>query len=299
MGLQNWKLLTELYRSKSISQASESLFISQPALTRRLKQIEEEFSTTILIRSSKGVTFTPQGELLVQYSQNMLDEYEKLKKQMNPETALSGTLQIASSLSQTQFFLPELLQQFSEIHPAVHFEVETELSTACVKALNTRQVPVAFFRGNHNGNFKKELLATQEAYAVYCQPFEIKDLPDMPYISFESDHLSNNIRENWWYNVFDVPPNLAMSVKNGNAGYQMVSHGLGYGVFLGTDFWSQNEHLHARKLYYKDGTPVTRNDWIGYRPEALYLKQVAAFIDFTLEYAQKKQTEATNSVRPD
>ena len=79
MNLQDWKLLTELHKSNSISQTSETLFISQPALTRRLKQIEEEFSATILIRSSKGVTFTPQGELLVQYSQKMLKDYENLK----------------------------------------------------------------------------------------------------------------------------------------------------------------------------------------------------------------------------
>lgn len=288
MSLQNWKLLTELYKTKSISKASENLFISQPALTRRLKQIEEKFSTTILIRSSKGVTFTPQGELLVQYSQSMLKEYEQLKKQMSPDGVLSGTLQIASSLSQTQFFLPGLLQEFSMTYPAIHFEVETDLSAACVRALNTRQVPVAFFRGDHSGNFKKELLATQEAYAVYNQPFEIEDLPDMPCISFDSDRLSNNIRENWWYNIFDVPQNIAMSVKNGNAGYQMVAHGLGYGIFLGTDFWSHNKQLFVQKLYYKDHTPVTRNDWMGYRPEALGLKQVSAFVDFTLEYAKER-----------
>ena len=247
MNLQDWKLLVELHKSNSISQASENLFISQPALTRRLKQIEEEFSATILIRSSKGVTFTPQGELLVQYSREMLEEYTRLKKQMSSDSTLSGTLQIAASLSQTQFFLPRLLQEFSKIHPAIRFEVETNLSALCVKALNTHLVPIAFFRGDYNGNFEKKLLSSQEAYAVYYQPFEINDLPNMPYISFESDHLSNSIRENWWYNIFDIPPYVAMSVKNGNAGYQMVAHGLGYGIFLGTDFWCHNKNLYAKK----------------------------------------------------
>lgn len=284
MNLQDWKLLVELHKSNSISQASENLFISQPALTRRLKQIEEEFSATILIRSSKGVTFTPQGELLVQYSREMLEEYTKLKKQMCSDNTLSGTLQIAASLSQTQFFLPDLLQEFSKIHPAIRFEVETNLSALCVKALNTHRVPVAFFRGDYNGNFEKELIASQEAYAVYYQPFEINDLPNMPYISFESDHLSNSIRENWWYNVFAVPPYVAMSVKNGNAGYQMVAHGLGYGIFLGTDFWYHNKELYAQKLYYKNQMPVIRNDWVGYRKETLHLKQVSSFIDFVLEH---------------
>lgn len=288
MNLQDWKLLVELYKSTSISKASEALFISQPALTRRLKQIEEEFSATILIRSSKGVTFTPQGELLVQYSKNMIKDYENLKNQMRHENALSGTLQIASSLSQTQFFLPGLLQAFSQLHPSINFEVKTSLSASCVKALNTHQVPVAFFRGDYEGNFEKILLAAQEAYAVYSHPFKIDDLPSMPYISFESDHLSNSIRETWWYDIFDVPPYLAMSVKNGNAGYQMIAHGLGYGIFLGTDFWYHNKDLFAQKLYYKNKKPVIRNDWFGYRKDALELQQVASFVDFTLNYNKSK-----------
>ena len=297
MNLQDWKLLTELHKSNSISQTSETLFISQPALTRRLKQIEEEFSATILIRSSKGVTFTPQGELLVQYSQKMLKGYENLKLQMHHENALSSTLQIASSLSQTQFFLPGLLQAFSQLYPSICFEVKTSLSASCVKALNAHQIPVAFFRGDYDGNFEKVLLAAQEAYAVYCQPFEIEDLPSMPYISFESDHLSNSIRETWWYNIFDVPPYQAMSVKNGNAGYQMIAHGLGYGIFLGTDFWYHNKNLYAKKLYYKNKKPVIRNDWFGYRRDSLGLKQVASFVDFTIQYAQCKDLKQLNAGR--
>ena len=91
--------------------------------------------------------------------------------------------------------------------------------------------------------------------------------------------------------------NQAMSVKNGNAGYQMIAHGLGYGIFLGTDFWNHNKNLYAKKLYYKNKKPVIRNDWFGYRRDSLGLKQVASFVDFTIQYAQCKDLKQLNAGR--
>lgn len=287
LNTQDYILLTELYKYKSISKASEALFVSQPALTRRLKQIEEEFSATILIRSSKGISFTPQGELLVDYAREMLTRYDEIQKELAASTKISGTLRIASSLTQTQFFLPELLQNFSALHPGVSYEVETDLSTACVKALNSKQVHVALFRGEHFGVFEKELLATHCAYIVYSQPFSLSELPTLPYISFVSDHSSNTIRESWWYNHFDAAPYTVMTVKNSNICYEMVRHGLGFGIFLNTDLWINNHDLYYKKLYYKDGTPVTRNDWLGFHRKALSLRQIAAFVEYAKEYADE------------
>ncbi|MGN0483922.1 MAG: LysR substrate-binding domain-containing protein [Lachnospiraceae bacterium] len=285
MNLQDWYLLTELYKTRSISKASENLFVSQPALTRRLKQIEEEFSAVIILRSSKGISFTSQGEKLVAYSRDMLRQYESIQRCMKSEETLQGSLQIVSSLSQTQFFLPPLLQKFSKLHPNVSFEVESMMSTECIRALNTRKAQVAFYRGEHQGIFEQKLLGTQYAYIVYHQPFILSDLPSMPYISFEADHSGKSIRENWWYNHFDVPPYTAMTVKNNNICYEMVRHGLGFSIFLNSDFWMQNKDLYYQQLFFKDGTPVIRNDYLGYRKEALKLEKISAFVDYTITYS--------------
>lgn len=289
MNLQDWKLLVELYNHKSISKASEALFVSQPALTRRLKQIEEEFSTIITLRSSKGIVFTPQGERLVEYSRNMLTQYQEISKSLETSENIAGTLQIASSLTQTQFFLPALLQEFSLLHPAVNFEVETHFSTSCIKALNMRKVQLALFRGEHYGIFEKKLLASHFAYVVYHQPFLLSELPNLPYISFESDHSSTNLRDSWWYDHFNNAPYTAMTTKNVNVCYEMVRHGLGFGIFLNSDIWSHNKDLYYQQLFFANHQPVIRNDWIGYRKEALNLEPVSAFVHYTLDYSQRCQ----------
>lgn len=59
--LGDYEFLITLYHSKNLTQAAQALFVSQPALTKRLQQIEHELDTVIVYRNVKGVQFTPEG----------------------------------------------------------------------------------------------------------------------------------------------------------------------------------------------------------------------------------------------
>ena len=74
----DWDIICTLYQCRSITKTSELLYITQPALTRRLRQLEEEFGVSIVLRNAKGVEFTPQGELFVQYAQEMKTKFSEL-----------------------------------------------------------------------------------------------------------------------------------------------------------------------------------------------------------------------------
>ena len=54
----DWKILTVLYEKRSITKAAESLYMTQSALTKRLKAVEEEWGIEIVKRTSRGVVFT-------------------------------------------------------------------------------------------------------------------------------------------------------------------------------------------------------------------------------------------------
>ncbi len=60
----DWQILYELNDTQNITKAAEHLYITQPALTKRLKVIEDEFGIKIVKRSTKGVEFTREGEFL-------------------------------------------------------------------------------------------------------------------------------------------------------------------------------------------------------------------------------------------
>lgn len=61
----DWKILTVLYERRSITKAAESLYMTQSALTKRLKAVEEEWGIEIVKRTSRGVVFTEDGHYMV------------------------------------------------------------------------------------------------------------------------------------------------------------------------------------------------------------------------------------------
>ena len=61
MHMSDWSLLQTLYTCRNLTRAAETLYVSQPTLSKRLKAIEEELHITIAVRSKQGLTFTPEG----------------------------------------------------------------------------------------------------------------------------------------------------------------------------------------------------------------------------------------------
>src|SRR5690625_2152933 len=89
------------------------MYISQPALTYRIKQIEKNFSTKIIIRGQKGVIFTEEGEYLVKYAKRMIKELRNTKDILqNMQGKIQGTLRLGVSSNHAFYKLPKLLEGF-------------------------------------------------------------------------------------------------------------------------------------------------------------------------------------------
>ena len=76
------RLLRALHEHKNITRASHILFTSQPALTKRLQGLEQEFGVKLFIRHSKGISFTPAGEYLVSAAERMVSDYDLVSSEV-------------------------------------------------------------------------------------------------------------------------------------------------------------------------------------------------------------------------
>ena len=65
---KDWVLFKTIADEKNITKAAEKLYISQPAITYRIKMMEKEIGAKLLIRTSHGVLLTPEGECFLDYS---------------------------------------------------------------------------------------------------------------------------------------------------------------------------------------------------------------------------------------
>ena len=99
------KYFYEVAQIKNITQASKKLNISQPALTKAIKELETELNTTLLIRNNKGITLTKEGKILYEYSKTMFQKLQTTIKTINKKLILLVYDHLKSIIFEPSFLL--------------------------------------------------------------------------------------------------------------------------------------------------------------------------------------------------
>lgn len=80
MNLVHLKYAVEVAETGSINKASEKLYVSQPNLSRAIKELEASLGVTIFDRSAKGMVLTPDGEVFVRYARSILRQVDAIEE---------------------------------------------------------------------------------------------------------------------------------------------------------------------------------------------------------------------------
>lgn len=277
---RDWLILQALYREKNITRTAQSLFISQPALTKRIRQIEKEFGVQIVHRGRRGVHFTPQGEYLVKCADEMLVKLRKIKENLaNMDSDVRGTLRLGVSNYFTRYKLPALLRLFKDQYPDVEFHVTTGWSKDVYKLVYNQDVHIGFVRGNYHWPDRKHLLFEETICIVSKSKIEIDELPALARIDYQTDPLLKALIDDWWAENYAEPPLIGMEVDKADTCREMVDNGLGYAI-LPRFILNGNKDLFTIDLADKNGKPILRNTWMFYHAESMDLKIVNAFVRF-------------------
>ena len=105
---KEWRTFVTVVDEGNITKAAEKLFVSQPALSYRLRHLEDSVGYSLLLRTTEGIALTPQGEIYYDYCKRMLHDREALEHALTSSTGkIQGTLKIASSINfgYTVYFL--------------------------------------------------------------------------------------------------------------------------------------------------------------------------------------------------
>lgn len=127
--------------------AAEKLFISQPGLSRQIKQMEEILGTTLFIRDKKRVALTPAGSYLKGEVEFVLNHLELTRKQLQSISAGNrGEVRIGFLGSAMQRVIPELLLQLKRSYPGIKTSLEELSNRAQVDALMKDKLDIGFVR---------------------------------------------------------------------------------------------------------------------------------------------------------
>ena len=280
----DWEIIHTLHTYKNITKTADMLFIAQPTLTKRIQLIEEELGVSIIIRSSKGVTFTSEGEYVAKKAKQILDTIEDVKFNLSNATGgTKGTLHIGVPNSYARFVLPSLIEKFSIKYPDIKLDVNTALSSEINKMAENREINIGFVRGNVTGDIEKLLVSEDQIYIVNNSPIELDNLPNLFQIDYTKEPTIVKATDVWWKQRFSKPPNIRMKVNHGDTCLAMIKHNLGYGIFSDKNFFKNDPSLFSIPLVYKDGSKFTRKTYLVYHKEEVYNALVNNFIDFIKE----------------
>lgn len=280
MDEKDWHILTTLHEEKNITKSAQRLYISQPALTYRLQQLEKEFDTKIVSRGKKGVEFTVKGEFLVQYAHDMLYQLRKTKEHvLNMDNTVKGTLRLGVSGLFARYELPSLLKEFLAVYPDVEVNLKTGWSSDIHQLLQKEESHIGIVRGDYNWKENKILLHEEKICIASSKKVDFEDLPFLPRVNYQTDQSLKNTIENWWQETYSAPPMISMEVDRIDTCKELVLNGLGYAI-LPEICINNDEELYIAPILLNENRYLLRNTWIYYRDVTLELAQVKAFIDF-------------------
>ena len=111
-------------REESITKAAEALRMTQPPLSRQLKDLEEELGKQLLIRGSKKVTLTEDGMLLRKRAEELIDLMEKTKAELASSSEnINGDIHIGCGETESISFLAQAAQELQKKHPLIHYHI--------------------------------------------------------------------------------------------------------------------------------------------------------------------------------
>ncbi|HWO76122.1 MAG TPA: LysR family transcriptional regulator [Bacillus sp. (in: firmicutes)] len=280
MRSQDWEIVKLLFKHKNITKTAQSLYISQPALTNRIKQIEKEFGIQMVNRGRRGVHFTPQGEYLAKCADEVLKKLQEIKENLaNMDNDVVGTLKLGVSSFFTKYKLPRILRLFKNQYPNVEFQVMTGWSRDMLNALYKKDVHIAFVRGDYHWQGPQQFLFEEHLCIASIKDIKVEELPYLPRINYKTDHLLKALVDNWWSENFSKPPMVTMEVDQIDTCKEMVANGLGYAIVPSMTLKGMDE-IYKIKLCDKNGEPIVRKTWMFYHDESLDLNVVKAFVSF-------------------
>ncbi len=111
-------------REESITKAADTLRMTQPPLSRQLKDLEEELGKQLLIRGSKKVTLTEDGMLLRKRAEELVDLMEKTKAELTSSNEnINGEIYIGCGETEAISFFAEAAQKLQKKHPLIHYHI--------------------------------------------------------------------------------------------------------------------------------------------------------------------------------
>lgn len=141
INLNLYKIFYEVALSESISDASKKMFITQSAVSKAIKKLEEDLNTNLFYRNSKGVKLTQKGEELLFYVEEAFNNLVTAKRTMiESKTLNKGKISIGVPSQIGSFYIFEDITNFHKKYPNIEITIISKTTTQLLKLLEQHEI---------------------------------------------------------------------------------------------------------------------------------------------------------------
>ena len=127
--------------------AADKLHASQPAISQRISQLEEQLGTRLFERDRRSVRLTVRGQALLTQAERMLQLRQDMLALAREENAIAGRLTLGVAETIVQTWLPTLLARVHDLFPALALEIEVDNTPPMRTHLLAHRIDLAFLMG--------------------------------------------------------------------------------------------------------------------------------------------------------
>ncbi len=186
------KVFQSVANNLSFTKASQELFVSQPAITKHIQELETAYQTRLFDRQGNKISLTESGRLLLKHCERILDEYKRLEYEMHLlHNEYRGELRLGASSTIAQYVLPPLLASFIAKFPQIGLSLLSGNSREVETALQEHRIDLGLVEGvfrlpnlKYTPFLEDELVAVVHSRNRLSLPDEItpQDLLNIPLV---------------------------------------------------------------------------------------------------------------------
>ncbi|MDA8093067.1 MAG: LysR family transcriptional regulator [Betaproteobacteria bacterium] len=226
----------------SFTKAAELLYMTQPAVTFQVKQLEEHFNARLFERTHGRITLTPAGELALAYAERILDLSREMETRLGEMTGqVSGPLMIGASTTIAEYLLPKILGQFKARYPQVQARLTVANSETIENKISDHTLDIGLIESpSHHPNLSTEVCCDDELVMI-CAPSHpfaglssvtAEEVAEQPYVGRELGSGTREVIDRYFRAAGILPDDLdvAMELGSREAIKGAVEAGLGIAI---------------------------------------------------------------------
>lgn len=254
----------------NITKAAEELMISQPAVSKSIKKLEEQLGGVLFVRTKRGVVLTEEGGEFYKYIKEAIEQINNAENRFTDLINLDvGTIRIGAGTTLTKQILLPYLETFHKKYPKIKIQIFTNISSELINKLQSGKLDLVLLNLPFSTNNEIEIKVLKELHDAFIvgnsykhlvgRKINLTELKKYPFVSLSKGSVTRNFFDNYLRNN-----NIILDPEMNLTSFTLVTDfvRIGFGIGYSTKEFIE-EHIKNKELYVLDIVPKIPSRKVG------------------------------------